>query len=430
MNLGANVRMGMMKEGLIAGVLVVLLAVAQVPSGAEPVEVDFWNGFTGPDGPHVQRIINQFNREHEGKIRVRMVVMPWADFYSKLSLALRSRRAPDIGVVHFDQVRSVIEQGVVLELDPWLEHFPADDYVKSASEISIENGHHYGIALDFHPTLFYWNKELFAQAGLDPERPPESREEFLAVCKQIQEAELVKDGRRVWPCSVTADWPNYLIWQNIFLCNGGTMFSADFKKPLFDSEAGVDALQFLHDLIYRYGYSPANTLGNESMESFRRGTTAMELNGIWMLSSFKDTPSLNFGARSMINLGTERHVVLTGAHTMVLLRKRWMDEAKLEASVTIMRYVSDHSLEWVKANYVPVRYSLIESPEFQAMPFLPDIAADVERYGFPASHYRYTEGIQELVTQMNLCLLNKLSPAEAVKKAADITAKALAQDPD
>ncbi len=396
----------------------------------EPVRIDFWSGFTGPDGQHIQTLVDRFNRDHAGEIEVRMVVMLWADFYGKVALALRSRRAPDVGVVHYDQVRSVIEQGVVLELDPWMDRFPQDDYVPSALEVSVVDGRHYGIPLDFHPLVFYWNKDLFAEAGLDPESPPRNRAEFLEVCRRIQEARIERNGRRVQPCTITTDWPNFLLWQHIFFCNGGRMFSDDFTKACFDTPAGADALRFLHDLIHKWGYSPPNTQGHEGMETFRRGLSAMELNGIWMLPSFKETADLNFGARAMINLGTGEPAVLSGAHTMVLFRKRWMDPKKVEASIAFLKYISDNSLEWAKTGNIPTRYSLLADPAFAALPYLPSIAEDVDRFTFPDSHYRYTEGIQEMIRQINLCLLDKVAPKPAVEEAARVASLALSQDPD
>ncbi|MBW2154975.1 MAG: extracellular solute-binding protein [Deltaproteobacteria bacterium] len=369
------------------------------------IVLEFWNGFTGPDGKYIQRIVDAFNEEYQGQIRVNMVVMRWDDFYSKLALALRTKRGPNIGVVHYDNVYSVINQGIVEELDEYLNNFVIEDFVNSLWRVSLHEGHQYGIPLDFHPLVFYWNKDLFTAAGLDPEKPPGNREEFLAACAAIKQAGLKKNGQEVWPCMIPCTWPHFLLWQHIFFCNGGRMFNRNCTQATYDSAAGADALQFLWDLIYQYKYSPPHVMGipgNEGKESFCRGTAAMLLEGIWMINAFEETKGLNFGAKAALNLGTGEHRIWSGGH----------------------------SYEWAQAGMIPARYSVLSSKKFKEIPYLPTIAADVDRFTFPVAHYRYTEGIQPLLEYLNLCLLNKILPSRAIAKAAWESTVQLQQDPD
>ncbi len=397
---------------------------------AEVVEIDFWNGFTSRDGKYLQDIVNQFNTLHEGEIKVNMCVMPWADFYSKLSLSLRSKRGPDVGLVHYNSINAVIEQGIVLDIMPWLDQFPMDDYFPIAREVSFHDGKQYGVPLDFHPFVFYWNKDLFEKAGLDPERPPESRAEFLEYCQKIKDANIKVNGESVLPCIIPTDWPHYLLWQSIFFSNGGHLFDANYKTVQYDSEAGIDALQFMYDLIYKYEYSPKNTRGVEAIDPFKRGMSAMMLDGVWMLASCKGMPNLRFGATSMINLGTKRRAIITGSHTITAFKQRWPDPKRIEASIMFMKYLSDLSLELLNAHMVPARKSLIDTDIFKSDQYMSSLARDIDYYVFPDANYRYTEGVTELQRTLSLVLLNKETPEEGLKKAAAITNRALAQDPD
>src|SRR2546421_9712399 len=43
-------------------------------------EIKFWNGFTGPDGKTMERMVSQFQKENPA-IRVRMQIIPWAQYY-------------------------------------------------------------------------------------------------------------------------------------------------------------------------------------------------------------------------------------------------------------------------------------------------------------------------------------------------------------
>ena len=140
---------------------------------------------------------------------------------------------------------------------------------------------------------------------------------------------------------------------------------------------------------------------------------------------------MHFGARAAINLGIEEHRVWTGSHTMVVFKKRYPDPAKIDAAITFLKYISDHSYEWALSNMIPARHSVVASKAYQEIPYLPDISADIDKFSFPRSHYRYTEGIQPLLSEyMNLCLLNKISPQQALAKAARESTIQLQQDAD
>jgi len=414
--------------------LIAALIISPKPILAKEVTLEFWNGFTGREGRGIQKIVDSFNKEYKGRIRVNMVVMSWNDFYGKLALAVHTKRGPDIGVVHYDNVYTAIYQGIALELDPYLDKFPKEDFVKSVWEVSDYNTHHYGIPLDVIPLAFYWNKDLFAAAGLDPEKPPSNRAEFLVACEKLNQADLKKNGQKVWPCMIPCTWPHFLLWQHIFFCNGGQMFNSDCTKARYNSPAGEDALQFLWDLVNKYEYSPRNVMGlpaNEGKESFCRGTCAMLIEGPWMLSSFEEIPELNFGATAAINLGTGEHRIWSSGHTVIIFKKKSSEPVQISASVTFVEYLSAHSIEWARTNAIPARYSVMSSEEFKKIPYLPQIARDVDKFTFPEQHYRYTEGVQPLVTEyLNLCLINKMSPHEALVKAANESTTQLQQDSD
>jgi multiple sugar transport system substrate-binding protein len=411
--------------------LITALLAFSEPVRAEEVSLDFWNGFTGPDGRYIQRIVDDFNKEYQGKIHVNMVVMVWDDYYNKLALALRTKRGPNVGVVHYDNVYSVIHQGIVLELDEYLDEFPIEDFVSSVWQVSRSNGHQYGIPLDFHPLVLYWNKDVFSQAGLDPEKPPSNREEFLRYCEVIKQADLKGNSLQAWPFTVISTWPHFLMWQHVFFCNGGAMFNEDCTRALYGSRAGEDSLQFMWDLIHKYEYSPKNVTPIPAVDGFRRGTSAMHLDGIWMLSAFKETAGLNFGVTAAINLGSAEHKIWTGSHTMVVFKKRYSDPVKIKASIEFVKYISDHSCEWALSNMIPARYSALQSEEFNRIPYLPKIANEIDKFTFPVTHYRYTEGIQPLIGEyLNLCLINKISPTDALAEAAKESNMQLQQDPD
>src|SRR5262245_60289160 len=88
-----------------ASALWALLAAALLPTagcgqaGQGVVTVRFWNGFTGPDGRTMLRLVKRFNQQNPD-VHVLMQRMDWSTYYNKLFVAGLGHRAPELFVVH------------------------------------------------------------------------------------------------------------------------------------------------------------------------------------------------------------------------------------------------------------------------------------------------------------------------------------------
>ena len=80
------------------------------------VSLAFWNGFTGGDGPYMQKLVDQFNSE-EKNIDVSMNTVEWETYYQKVPSAVQSGKGPDLGIMHIDQLPTNAARGVILALD-------------------------------------------------------------------------------------------------------------------------------------------------------------------------------------------------------------------------------------------------------------------------------------------------------------------------
>lgn len=110
--------------------------------------------------------------------------------------------------------------------------------VKSATK----GGHVYGIPILPSWMIMFYNKDILSKAGLDPEKPPRTWDEFLAACKKV-----TKDGTygftTSWEQSYGASF-SFLNWQK---SAGGTQYTWDNGKLNFhfDSPESKKALEFM-----------------------------------------------------------------------------------------------------------------------------------------------------------------------------------------
>jgi len=80
------------------------------------VTLAYWNGFTGGDGPFMDKLVEQFQQENP-KITVKQNTIEWADFYQKVPAAVTAGKGPDVGVMHQDQLATNAVRKVILPVD-------------------------------------------------------------------------------------------------------------------------------------------------------------------------------------------------------------------------------------------------------------------------------------------------------------------------
>ena len=142
------------------------------------VSLAFWNGFTGGDGPFMRKLVDQFNSEHQN-IKVSMNVLQWADFYPKVPTAVQSGNGPDIAIMHIDQLATNAARRVIVPVDEvaTVLEYQQDDFAPAVWTAGVYKEQRYGLPLDIHPLLFYYNqKEMERPASASrPRTGPASR---------------------------------------------------------------------------------------------------------------------------------------------------------------------------------------------------------------------------------------------------------------
>jgi len=143
-----------------------------------------------------------------------------------------------------------------------------------------QNGEMYGVPWNFSAVGIFYNKDLFTEAGLDAENPPETWAEFLGAVEVLQEAGIT-------PITVGEQekWPGMFWFAYLALRTGGVdAYAAAYNRDgAFTDEAFVEALAMLEDLVEMEAFVDGN-LGlnyNDSAGIFARGEAAMEMMGAW-----------------------------------------------------------------------------------------------------------------------------------------------------
>lgn len=384
-----------------------------------PVDLGFWNGFTGGDGPVMRQLVQQFNSEHDN-IQVNMVTMQWVDYYQKVPAAIAAGQGPDVGIMHIDQLATNAARGIIIPLGEVARSMglQESEFATSVWKAGVYNGQRYGIPLDTHPLGFYYNKAVMEQAGLDPDSPPQTRDEYMDALKELKAAGI--QGSWI-PTNLFTGWHWFqsLLWQF-----GGALYNEDVTRATVDSDAGVDALSWMVDVI-KEGYSPANVAQDGDVIAFQNGKNAFNWNGIWWINGFKAVPELEWGVAPLPQIGTEK-AAWANSHNFVIYNHGEQNANKLQASKAFIDWVSQNSLKWAEGGQVPARTSVRESEGFADLEWQPEFAKQLPYLHFGPSAPGIVEiGEGILFSAVNSALLLRQDPKSALSEAANKATKLL-----
>ena len=377
------------------------------------VNLAFWNGLTGGEGPYIQELVQEFNSQSKN-IEVSMNIVEWDTFYQKVPSAVNTGEGPDVGIMHHDQLGTNAARGVIIPLDDVANALKLKeaDFAPAVWDAGVYNNQRYGISLDIHPLGFYYNKGTIEKAGLDPNNPPQTRDDYEAALEEMKGAGI--EGHWMSPFEFTGALSfMVLLWQF-----GGDLYNEDTTKATFNSAAGVEALEWMVSMIEK-GYSPKNVAQDAEFIAFQNGKNAFMWNGIWNINPLNDVDGLDWGVSPMPQIGTEK-ATWAGSHHFAIMNKRPLDENKVAASKVFINWVSQKSIEYAKAGQIPARKTVRESQEFKNLEEQSTLAKQL-----PYVHFTPTvPGIADVApttwhTAVNEAVLGKTEPQAGLDAAAE-----------
>jgi len=381
------------------------------------IVLDFWNGFTGPDGKTMEAIVSQFERDNPD-IKVRMQIIPWGTYYDKLTLSLAYGGAPDVFIVHAARLPEFASFG---KLHPVGDMFASTTPALTASDFAprpwaatFYNGVQYALPLDTHPGGLYYNTKLFKEAGIVDDhgnaKPPTNLTEFIADAQKLTK-DTDGDGRPdQWGFVYTNFRSNWITFATQF---GADIVSHDGKRCVIDSPQSIRASQLMHDLIYKYKIAPRPD-GIDSWLAFRQGKVAMAMEGIYMLDSLQEQTGLHFAGAPVPQFGP---VPSTWAGSHLLAQPDGISPERSRAAWRLMRYISDHSLTWGAGGQVPARNAIRQSPEFHALTVQSEFAKELPYVHYEPLIPKDNSIFQFVDPAIEAVLLNLQTPQAAMSDA-------------
>lgn len=186
-------------------------------------------------------------------------------------------------------IPALVDAGLAAPMEDVLDADFLNDYYPNILEAHSVDGSVYGAPLYVSPFVLFYNKDLFTQAGLDPEKPPKTYDELLEMAPKLAELKTA-DGNQVYPfgqptASVIVIGSSLQAFAQNF---GGSLFDENHQFNV-DNQGFHDAMAMLQKLD-ELGYNPQNCKPKDLRNLFALGQLAMYYDNTW---GFNGAKSIN-----------------------------------------------------------------------------------------------------------------------------------------
>ena len=287
-------------------------------SGKSEDVVKVWHWMTDR-----QEAFEKLTKDYYDQTGVKVVFETYAptDVYkNKITAAASGHLLPDIYNPQSDkkELASYINAGYIADLTDemntgWKDVFFEKSLIANSFEENNEWGVKpgiYGVPLDVSSLMIYYNKDLFKQAGLDPENPPKTWAEFIDAGKKLREAGIqpfVSGFGEAWLIGAFAS-----SYQWSLFGRQGIIDTIDGKIPYNDARWLKIFKLFEEMRDNKMFASGIVTMVNKDAErTFATGRAAMTFNGSWGVNVYKSmNPTLNYGLMNPPSLPDAQYPLL------------------------------------------------------------------------------------------------------------------------
>ncbi|WP_274650799.1 ABC transporter substrate-binding protein [Paenibacillus humicola] len=224
----------------------------------EKVQLDFWT-FWGSTTrrPIIEKIINDFNASQD-KIFVKHTYLPFGDIWTKELAQVAAGNPPDVIV---NDITTVAQRAVKNQNTNLKDLIGSDDiqsrFFPELWKTTLYNNEPYALPFVTDTRVMFYNKKLFKEAGLDPNKPPATWDELEADAKKLDK--IGSDGkieRLGYEPTIAGGW-------DLFLADSDGLPLVDDQGPHINTPSKIEALGWVK--------SWSDRLGKKNLDAFKAG---------------------------------------------------------------------------------------------------------------------------------------------------------------
>ena len=358
-----------MKRNTLGSWLVAIAAAAfaSVTLAQAPVEISFYYPVAvgGPITKLIDNFAADFEKDNPG-IKVKPIYSgSYQESITKALTAAKSNDAPTMSVLLSTDMFTLIDEDVIVPFDPLIKTAEDREWLKGFYPAFMENsqtgGKTWGIPFQRSTIVLYYNKEMFKDAGLDPNRPPATWKEMAEYAQKLTKRDASGKVTQ-WGVQIPSSGFPYWLFQGLTTENGVQLMNAAGTETYYDKHEVVEALQYWMDLTNKYKVHPEGIVewGTTPKDFFER-KVAMIWTTTGNLTNVKNNAKFDFGVAMLP--ANKRRGSPTGGGNFYLFK-----QAKPEQQAAAFKFIKwitspARAAQWgIDTGYVAVRPDAWETP--------------------------------------------------------------------
>lgn len=335
------------------------------------VELDFYYPVAvgGPITKIVEEMIGRFE-EANPDIKVNPVYSGTnPETLSKVLTAARAGQPPAIAIMTALDMFTLVDEDIITPIEDLLTSEDDKAWLAGFEPAFMWNSQYEGktwaVPFQRSTTLFYWNKDAFKVAGLDPEIGPQNWKEIVDFATKL----TVKDASgnvTQWGVQAPSTLVPYWILQGYAAQNGARLGDETGKKTYFDKPEVIEALQFWADLGQKQKVmKPGVIEWATNPKDFLEGRAAMITTTSGNLTNIKNTAKFPIGVQIMPE--HKQRGAPTGGSNMYIMKDAPAEQQAAAFKLAKFLASTELAAEWsIKTGYVATRVDAWETEAMKA----------------------------------------------------------------
>ncbi|KMK75581.1 extracellular solute-binding protein [Alkalihalobacillus pseudalcaliphilus] len=388
----------------------------------ETVEIEYWQYHFDSKVKLMDELIAEFEEANPG-IKVKQTTFPYDQFNERVAAQVPAGRGPDVINLFYGWVPRYVDSGYLQPLpqDAFSHEEIESEFFPMVESVKIDD-EYWTIPTAVRTLALFYNKDLFEEAGLDPEQPPTNWDELVEYSKQL----TIRDGNdrlqqagMAWePSQQGHHWfRDGLLYQA-----GGESLSEDRRTILWDqSPAGLEAFNYWLDFPTTHAVGERDFY-TDDVTAFMTGHAAMNIDGSFRIGTLQaDAPDLNYAIAPLPvkdEQSTQASFWSNGITSGV-------EGEKLEASVKFLQFLTSEDVmeRWLdEIGELPAKESVAMQGKYLESELY---GAFIEQLPYANAHFFVDESQErDLVIQaVDRVLLQNVEPEEAFEELVTETQK-------
>ncbi len=402
----------MSRRGGAFALLLLLAVMCGCGGSGERREVVFWQFWPLEV---IQPIVDRFEAEHPG-IEVRVEQLTWDSGKDKITAAVAAGRPPDLCELGSTYMPRFLEAGALSDWSAGVADLR--DSLRGWDMCRIGEAL-YGLPWVLGTRALFYDKTLFARAGLDSSRGPETWDEVRTAAARIQR---LGGGVHGYGVSLNDRQKLFKKFMPYAWGNGGEVLSPGLDSSRFGSPQNIEALEFYLSLR-KVG---TTGLQDELDKEFKEGRLGMQISGAWLLKQIpREAPGLRYGVALVPRPAADRgeHASFAGGEVLVSFKGSARKEDALRLARFLVRPDNALALAMSAQSVQPANVGADTAAFYREHPGQAMLIRQFEHARFTPNHPRWDEMEEAIEEEIEQALYDRKTAAQAIADAhARVTA--------